>query len=214
VQIDEETPEALEWQKFLCYPFSGRARNFFENANIKTVGQLAAMSKRELLRYRGVGRKMLLEIKVALANHGPTPGGGTPAFSSAGTSDGVSKAKEIEELLEAQTKLEAQLRAVKEKIVEARASMPRKPKLKPAVFARWLEIRDYHAVAKEFSLTSSKVSSIVSEAFRQRLKSKGLNEAEIVNRWREARSYQQVAREFDVPEFLVRNIVVRLNKRA
>jgi hypothetical protein len=157
---------------------------------------------------------MLLEIKVALANHGPSFGGGTPSSNSVGTSDGIPKAKELEELLEAQTKLEAQLRAVKEKIVEARASIPRKPKLKPAVFARWLEIRDYHAVAKEFSLTSSKVSSIVSEAFRQRLKSKGINEAEIVNRWREARSYQQVAREFDVPEFLVRNTVVRFNKRA
>jgi hypothetical protein len=117
-------------------------------------------------------------------------------------------------LLEEQTKLQAELRRVKERLLEVRASIPAKPKIQPAVFARWLDLRDYQAVAKEFCLTPSKVSSIVSATFRQQLKSRSLDKIDLVCRWKETRHYQQVAQEFEVPEFLVKHIVVRWNKRA
>jgi RNA polymerase alpha subunit len=212
--MSDESAENSEWQKFLRYPFSARTRSFFANANIMSVRQLAAMSQQDLLRYRGVGRKTLTELRIALANHASPRSTAAGCLVDATSSDAVSKTKEIEMLLEEQTKLEAQLRKVKEKLLEAKASIPRKPKIKPLVFARWLELRDYHAVAKDFSLTPSKVSSIVSEVYRQKLKTKNLDKVDIFCRWKETRNYEQVAKELDVPEFLVKNIVVRWNKRA
>jgi hypothetical protein len=122
----------------------------------------------------------------------------------------------IEMLLEEQIKLQTELRRVKDKILEARASIPNKPNVKPAVFARWLELRDHNAVVREFCLTPSKVRSIVSVTYRHKLESQsqveGQVEADIFCYWKETRSSQQVAQEFDVPEFLARNIVVRWNK--
>jgi hypothetical protein len=210
--MNDEITESSEWRKFLCYPFSGRARNFFINAEIKTVGQLAAMFHQPLRRYRGVGWKTVMEIKMALANHASLQGTATSSLSDAAPLDAISKTKEIEMLLEQQIHLESELRRVKEKLLEARASIPNKPEVKPAVFARWLELRDHNAVAREFCLTPSKVRSIVSEAYRRKLKSQSLNEVDIFCYWEETKSYQQVAQEFDVPEFLVKNIVVRLKQ--
>jgi hypothetical protein len=212
--MSDETPENSEWQKFLCYPFSGRTRTFFANANIMNVRQLAAMTQQDLLRYRGVGRKTLMELKIALAKNAYSASSPAASPLDAHSSDAVSKTREIEMLSEEQTKLEAELRKVKEKLLEARASMPRKPKIKPLVFARCLELRDYHVVAKEFNLTPSNVSSIVSEVYRQMLKTKHIDKADIFCRWKETRNYEQVAKEFDVPVFLVKNIVVRLNNRT
>jgi DNA-directed RNA polymerase alpha subunit len=59
--MNDGTAESSEWQTFLSYPFSGRTRNFFIIANIESIAQLAAMSRQELLKIRGVGRKTVLE---------------------------------------------------------------------------------------------------------------------------------------------------------
>ena len=168
--MNDESTESPEWRKFLCYPFSARTLNFFSNANIKSVSRLAAMSKKEILRYRNVGWKTVVEIKIALANQASPQGTATSSLNDAAQSDAISKRQEIEMLLEEQIKLEAQLRRVKDQLLEARASIPNKPSVKPAVFARWLELRDPNAVAREFCLTPSKVKSIVSEAYRQKLR--------------------------------------------
>lgn len=60
----------VPWQQFLTWPFSTRTRNFFRNACITEVEQLTWMSGRDLLRFRNVGEKTLLEIRQALAHHG------------------------------------------------------------------------------------------------------------------------------------------------
>jgi hypothetical protein len=211
--MNEETTESSEWRTFLSHPFSARALNFFTNAQIKTVGQLAAMSHQDLRRFRNVGWKTVVEIKMALANPTSPQAPATSPLADTNPLDVTSKKKEIEMLFEEQIKLEAELRRVKEKLLEARASIPHTPSVKPAVFARWLELRDHNAVAMEFCLTPSKVKSIVSEGYRQQLKSRSLNEVDIFCYWEETRSYQKVAQEFGIPESLVKNIVVRLNKQ-
>jgi hypothetical protein len=172
------------------------------------------MSQKEILRYRNVGRKTVVEIKVALANQASADGTAVVSLRDSPISDAMPTAQEIDMLLEKQTTLEAELRQVKEKLLDLRASIPHRPIIKPAVFARWLDLRDHNSVAREFCLTPSKVKAIVSEAYRRKLESQSLNAVDIVCYWEETRSYQQVAQEFDVPEFLVRNIVVRWKRRG
>jgi hypothetical protein len=210
--VNDETTENSEWRKFLCFPFSARALNFFTNAQIKTVGQLAAMSPKDLRRYRNVGWKTVVEIKMALANHASPQAAATTPLSDAAPLVAIPTNNGIEKLLQEQIRLQTELRLVKDKLAEARASTPGKPKVKHAVFARWLELRDYNAVSNEFCLTQSRVRAIVSKAFREKLESQDRGEVDIYCYWKETRDYHRVAQEFDVPEFLVRNIVVRWNK--
>jgi DNA-directed RNA polymerase subunit alpha len=53
---------------------SVRAANCLNNANITTVGELAAKTEAEMLKYRNFGKKSLTEIKDKLAELGVSLG--------------------------------------------------------------------------------------------------------------------------------------------
>lgn len=182
-----------------------RTRNFLDGARIAGVEQLTEKSEAELRKCRNVGKKTVVEIRIALARFGLSLRGENPPTE---TPDQES----LDLLLREQTELEGRLRQIKEKIEHLKASKDHKPNIASAVFAKWLELNDYGAVAQEFSITPSRVSSIVSHAYRLKLKNGDLNEFDIFFSWKEKRNYAAVAQKFLIPEFLVRNIVIRRNK--
>ncbi len=75
--LDEEielTPEEKQLQKILAISIeelelSVRSYNCLKNANIRSLGELAARSEGEMLKTRNFGRKSLMEIKDKLSQH-------------------------------------------------------------------------------------------------------------------------------------------------
>jgi hypothetical protein len=192
------------WNEFVLWPFSTRARTFFKNSSITDVTQLTEKTAGDLVRFRGVGKTVLAELRLALAGYGLTLNGEKlPVEGSA---------SELEDLLKERVALNARLREITSRIEQLRAVKKGKPRLPTVIMSKWLELQDPDAVAKTLGISKREVKSTVNASFQRRLKSGDLDKHEIFERWGILRNFDQVAEEFHVPQYLVRNVVRKMLK--
>ena len=181
------TPNNLPtWDVFLQWPFSGRARSFLIRSDIRDVADLLAKDSHDLSKYRGVGKTLMMELRIALGRHGLALRGEQPMVAD--------ESEPMQTLLAKEEKLKAELRDVRQKITDLRAAgavkRQQQSSLASQVIAKWLAIRDRQGVAVELGLDRATVNAIVSDYYREKFTNGTLSEYDIIDRWEEVRSYE------------------------